>query len=195
MLGAWEQKLHGHPKERTMSRLPLLLSLSILLVGGSILPDMIQAAEATTTGTTLAKDDAEFITSALQGGMADIKTSEIALKRTVSAAEREFAQKMIDGHGKVIAELKTLAEAKGIAIPALLDEKSQKQVDELGKQSDKVFAEVYLENQIDAHKKAVSAYKEASKDAKDPEVKAFAAKNLPHLEEHLAQAKTLEKNH
>ena len=177
-----------------MSRLPLLLSLSILIAGGSILQDRIQAAEATTTGTSLAKDDAEFVTSALHGSMAEIKTSEIALKRTVSAAEREFAQKMIDDHGKVLAELKTLAEAKGVAVPAMLNEKYQKKVDELGKEGDKDFAEAYLENQIAAHKKAVSAYKDASKDAKDPEVKALAAKNLPHLEEHLAQARTLEKN-
>jgi putative membrane protein len=153
------------------------------------------AADPTAPGTTLSQDDAKFIIHALQGDMLEIKTSELALKRGLAGAEREFAQKMIDDHTAVDAELKTLAEKKGVTPPTQLGEKMQDKVDKLGKESDKDFAEAYLECQISAHKMAISAYKEASEEAKDPDVKAFAAKHLPHLTEHLETAKALEKKH
>jgi putative membrane protein len=188
---------HRPNQGNTMPRLPLALPLVLLLASASVATCAINAAETNTitSGVTLVKDDAEFVTNALLGGMVEIKTSELALKRNVTGVEREFAQTMVADHTKAITELKILAGAKGVAVPTMLDEKMQKKVDELGKENDTNFPAAFLEVEVDAHKKAVSAYKDASKDAKDSEVKAFAAKHLPHLEEHLAKAKALAKSH
>ena len=42
-----------------------------------------------------------------------------------------------------------------------------------------------------AHKDAVSLFDKASKDAKDPDIKAFFSHNLPALREHLQMAEQL----
>ena len=179
-------------------RFPLALSLSLVLAAGA-LPTFAQAADDTTreaaiSATTLNKDDAGFIYDALQGGLLEIKASELALKRGLTGAERDFAQKMVDDHTAVDDELKTIAKAKGVAVPTALDEKKQKKLDALGKEKDQDFAKAYLDCQVSAHKDAVSAFKSASEDSKDVDVKSFAAKHVPHLEQHLETAKALDKN-
>lgn len=183
-----------------MIRLPLACSLTLLLAGGGALATFAgaadnTAAESAAASSSLNKDDAEFLRMALLGGMAEVKTSELAIKRGIlTGADLEFAKKMVSDHSTVNDEITALAKTKGLALPSALDEKLQKKVDDLGKKSDKDLREAYLECQVDAHKNAVSGFKTASEDAKDGDVKAFAAKHLPHLQQHLDTVKALEKN-
>jgi len=44
---------------------------------------------------------------------------------------------------------------------------------------------------VDDHKKDVDEFKETANDAKDPDIKAFASKTLPTLEEHLTKIKAI----
>jgi putative membrane protein len=45
--------------------------------------------------------------------------------------------------------------------------------------------------QVDAHENAVSLFERYAKGGDNAELKAFAAKQLPHLQEHLRMAKDL----
>lgn len=184
-----------------MIRLPLACSLTLLLAGSSALATFAGAADTAAeiktaaASSTLNKDDAEFVRMALLGGKTLVQTSELAIKRAIlTGADLEFAKKIVSDHNTVNDELTALARTKNLVLPTGLDEKMQKKVDDLGKKSDKDLREAYLECQVDAHKKAVSAFKSASDDAKDGDVKAFAAKHLPHFQQHLETVKTLEKN-
>ncbi len=182
-----------------MTRLPLACSLALLLAGSGALTTPAgaaeTAAETAAAASTLNKDDAEFVRMALLGGMVEVKTSELAVKRNIlTGADLEFAKKIVSDHNTINDEITALARTKGLTLPTALDEKMQKKVDDLGKKSDKDLREAYLECQVDGHKKAVSAFKSASDDAKDGDVKAFAAKHLPHLQQHLETVKALEKH-
>jgi putative membrane protein len=150
------------------------------------------AAQAADALPPVDKNDAEFVRKAATAGMMEIHTSELALRRGLSADERKFAQQMIDDHTKVNKELATLAEKKGIAVPKAIDQDGQAKVDKLAKVEEKKFAEEYLECQVKDHKDAVSLFEDESKDGKDPELRAFAATHLPHLKGHLDTAKQLE---
>ncbi len=140
----------------------------------------------------LAKDDLEFILAANQGGLFEIKTSELAKQRNVTGANLEFAKQMISDHEAVNQELGALAAKKGVTLPTTLDESMQKKYDALAKTEDSKLAKEYLAYQVKAHKDAVSAFKSAASDSKDTDVKAFAAQHLPHLQAHLDAAKRLE---
>jgi putative membrane protein len=167
------------------------IALIALLLGGSL---ALTAADSD-SGGTLSKADNKFLHHAAEGNLLEIKTSELALKRGLAGDEKTFAQKMIDDHTQVDTELRTLAQSKGITLSTTPDDKVQKKLEKLGKQNDKDFAEAYFECQVEAHKDAVSAYKDATEGAKDTDVKAFAAKHLPHLQGHLDEAQALEKRH
>ena len=177
-----------------LSLLPLLLCTALALPAGAQAADNA-TRDSAVTSAALDKDDAGFVYDALLGGMAEVKASELALKRGLTGAEREFAQQMVDEHTIVNDELKAIATAKGVAAPVMPDEKAQKKLDALGQQQDQDFAEAYLEYQIAAHKAAVKAFKNAGENAKDLDVRAFAAKHLPHLAHHLELAEALEKKH
>jgi putative membrane protein len=47
--------------------------------------------------------------------------------------------------------------------------------------------------QVSAHKDAVSLFERYSKDGDNADLKAFAGKYLPHLQEHLKMAQDLDK--
>jgi len=180
-----------------MRTLPFACLLLLNMGGGLLMPGSLSAVENATSSPAarLSEDDADFVQHAWAGGMFEIRSSELAVKRGLSGDERNFANQMITDHTKVNDEIQTLAKSKGVVLPAMLDEKMQKKVDELGKENDKDFAAAYLSCQVDAHKTAVKAFKKASENASDPDVRAFAAKHVSHLESHLTRAKELEDHH
>ena len=99
---------------------------------------------------------------------------------------------MVTDHTGVNTELKQLADKKGITLPDKLDKKHEKIVDKLSKLSGADFDKEYMKLMVKAHESDVAAFKKASKDLKDPDLKDFAAKTLPAYEEHLKLAKETE---
>ncbi len=154
-----------------------------------------QAADDTAiTRGTLSKDDSDFLVKAASGGLFEVRSSELAEKRGVlTPEEKKFADMMITDHTAVNSELEKLAAKKGATVPSAPMEKQQKLLDELGKAEDKKVATKYLSDQVDAHDDAISLFKKASTDAKDPDVRAFAADKLPTLRAHYDEAKQLYK--
>ena len=61
--------------------------------------------------------------------------------------------------------------------------------DRLSKLSGAAFDRAYMKAMVDDHVKDVSEFKKEAKSGTDPEVKAWAAKTLPTLEEHLKMAR------
>jgi putative membrane protein len=53
------------------------------------------------------------------------------------------------------------------------------------------FDRAYMTHMVDDHEKDVKAFEQESQSGQDPEVKAWAAKQLPTLREHLSQAKSV----
>ena len=53
------------------------------------------------------------------------------------------------------------------------------------------FDKAYAKLMVSSHKKKVSAFEKQSKDGTDAELKAFAAKTLPGVQEHLQMARAL----
>jgi putative membrane protein len=62
--------------------------------------------------------------------------------------------------------------------------------DKLAKLSGAAFDRAYMQAMVADHKKDVNEFRVESKSGKDPEIKAWAAKTLPTLEEHLALAQS-----
>src|SRR5688572_20526378 len=139
------------------------------------------------------EDDTEFAVAAADGGMYEVQAGQLALTKASSAKVKEFAQKMVDDHGKGNEELKALAQQKNISIPATLSEKMQKKYDDLASKSGADFDKAYCEAMVKDHKDDLDKFKKASEDAKDADVKAWAAGKVPVLEHHLSMAEEMEK--
>jgi len=139
-----------------------------------------------------ARSDEAFLKDAAQAGAAEIEASKLAVSKAKNADVKAFATSMVADHTKVDGELKALAAAKNVKLP---DGPSMKQKAELklidAGDNDK-FDERYAKSfGVKAHQDTIELFEEASREAKDPEVKAWAQKTLPALRHHLEMAQAL----
>ena len=98
---------------------------------------------------------------------------------------KDFGTMMVNDHSKANDEMKALAKSKGITLPDSLDSKEQKVKNDLSAKSGADFDKAYVSNMIDDHKEDIKEFEDATKNLKDPDLKAFAAKALPTLKMHL----------
>ena len=138
-----------------------------------------------------ANPDQHFVMETASGGMAEVELGKIAADKASSAEVKKFGQRMVDDHGKANDELKALAQSKQITLPAAIDAKHKATIDRLSKLSGPAFDRAYVQEMLKDHEKDVAAFRAESKSGKDPEVKAWAGKTLPTLEEHLKIVKDL----
>src|ERR1043166_1821504 len=101
---------------------------------------------------------------------------------------------MVDDHSKANTDLMTVAQSKGITLPTTLDEKHRDQVKKLQAMTGADFDRAYSKLMLSDHKKDVSEFEKQSTKGTDPDLKAFASRTLPTLQEHLQMAKTLPDN-
>jgi putative membrane protein len=137
--------------------------------------------------------DQHFVMEAANGGMAEVELGKLAADKASSDEVKKFGQRMVDDHGKANDELKKLAENKNITLPTAPDAKHKATIDRLSKLSGEAFDRAYMQEMLKDHRKDVSEFRTESKSGKDADVKAWAAKTLPTLEEHLKLAQDANK--
>jgi putative membrane protein len=135
--------------------------------------------------------DQDFVTTAASAGMAEVETGKLALERASREDVKRFAQKMVDDHGKANRELLALAKQKNIPVSERMNAEHQAAVDKLSKLKGAEFDKAYIKIQVDEHVKAVELFEGESKNGNDADLKGFASKTLPTLQEHLKMARAM----
>lgn len=140
----------------------------------------------------LSGSDYKFVRKAACGGMAEVSLGRLAAEQASSQAVKHFGQQMVTDHSKANDELKQVVASKGATLPDQLTKSDQKELEHLRKLSGSEFDREYMKHMVRDHKEDVKEFKKAAEDAKDPEVRAFAAKTLPILQDHLKLAEDVE---
>jgi len=154
-------------------------------------PTTMQKPASGMQGGKLAAADSKFVHEAAAGGMAEVELGKLAADKATNPDVKAFGQRMVDDHGKANDELKALASQKGVTVPAAPDPAAKAVHDRLSKLSGAAFDKAYMQDMVKDHDKDVAAFKHASTSAADPDLKAWAAKTLPTLQEHQTQAKSI----
>jgi putative membrane protein len=141
-------------------------------------------------GHKMAADD-HFVMDAAHAGMAEVELGKLATEKASKDEVKKFGQQMVDDHSKAGDELKSIAQTKNITWPTELDAKHKAVRDRLMKLSGDGFDRAYMQEMVAGHQKVAAMVKTESTSGKDPEVKAWAAKTLPTVEEHLKQAREI----
>ncbi len=144
--------------------------------------------------SSLNSQDRDFLMDAAMGGLEEVELGRWATQKGTSEAVKQFGQRMVTDHSQANTELMTLATSKGITLPSALDEKHQKEVAKITAMSGAAFDRAYAKKMLSDHKKDVSDFEKQSNRGTDPDLKAFAAKTLPTLQEHLQMTTTLPGN-
>jgi putative membrane protein len=147
----------------------------------------------TPAASALGKADQTIVKEMALANMAEVELAKLAQSKSQSAEVKAFAQQMIDDHTKALTDVQTLAQNKGVTLPATLDKKHQSEADKLGKLSGAEFDRAYMAKAgVADHKKVHGKLEKDSKAAKDEDVKALAAKLLPTVAQHLDHAEKLQ---
>lgn len=134
----------------------------------------------------------DFFETAASANQFEIESSQLALQRVSDPALKSYAQRMVKDHEQAGRELKALARKKDVTLSTQLLKRHAAMLKDLrDEKQGPEFDEEYRNKMIASHKEAVSLFDEAARDAKDPDVKAFAAKTLPTLQAHGGSAQEL----
>jgi putative membrane protein len=147
------------------------------------------AGKQESSGSQLSAKDKAFIMKAAKGGMEEVELGQMVAEKGQSDEVKQFAQRMVQDHSKANDELKSLAQQKGVALPGDTGAEGKALKAKLEKLSGAELDKAYMRNMVLDHNKDVHEFQTASKMAKDNDVKAFAEKTLPTLQDHLKQAK------
>lgn len=157
-------------------------------------------AAATAVAATLslaacgAPSTPDFVQTAATSDMYEVEAGKIASEKGQSAAIKQFGQMMVEAHSKTSEELKAIvaAEKINVQLPTALDAKHQRLIDALKNAAPADFDKTYAEQQEEAHGDAEDLFEDYADDGDNAALKSFAAKVLPVIKQHKAEADRLE---
>jgi len=164
-----------------------------------LIPAALAAALAVTTAraqqptatATAPVSDPLFASAAAIGGLAEVSLSEIGVQKATDSELKRFSQQMIEEHTRMNQELATLATRKGVALPRTIDPRAQFCAQSLAGLSGEKFDQCYAKAQLIVHMDSVAMFEAEAERGQDPDMKALAAKALPHIKEHLKMIKPI----
>ena len=188
------------PRNTRHSILSASIGLAFLVAAGAA---SAQATSTTSTpssaqgtkagaGTSIPAADKTFVEKAAVGGLAEVEMGKMAQQKGSSDQVKQFGSRMVEDHSKANDELKKIASSKGITLPTDLDAKHKSKMDKMQKLSGAQFDRAYMDDMVADHKQDVAEFKKEANSGKDSDIKAFAAKTLPTLEDHLKMAQSTE---
>jgi putative membrane protein len=136
---------------------------------------------------------ADFVKEAASSDMFEIQSSQLAEQKSQDQQTKTFAAQMITDHTKTTSELKPLAQAAKVEIPSGMLAAHQKMLDKLNGLNGDDFTKQYHDDQVSAHKDAVSLFQRYGKGGDNDQIKNWASKTVPALEHHLQMAQDLDK--
>jgi putative membrane protein len=163
----------------------------LALAGCTDTTDRDLAAMQARISPTLSEGDAYFIDQATRSGLAELQAGNLAAKQASRPEVRSFAGQMASDHAKVNADLAALAQQKRIIPPTAPSPVQQQMIGALMGLSGAAFDRQYLDQQVAMHQAAISLFRTEAQQGSDPDVKAFAARALPGLEQYLNMAQRL----
>jgi putative membrane protein len=142
--------------------------------------------------------DAQILAFATVANQGEIKEAKLAERKAVTPAVKSFARQMITDHTKLLADTRALATKLAITpdttksdVTDLAKSVNDDIKDLTNKKAGKDWDQDYINKQVDTHQKVLDKLQDASKSAKDPQVKDAVIKSVGVVQQHLTKAQTI----
>src|SRR5437879_5816427 len=181
-------------KTKSITKLTVIAAVCLLNAVTQGRAQQSDQGRATENRGQLSAKDYRFVREAARGGMEEVQMGQLAQQKGANQSVKDFGQRMATEHSKANDELKQIVSQKGATLPATLTRRENSALDDLQKLNGKDFDKKYAAQMVKDHRADVKDFQDAAKDLTDPDLKAFAQKTLPTLEEHLRLAEDMEKS-
>ena len=152
-------------------------------------------AVAGTTGTF--DGDRDFVEEHLAMGNAEVELGRLAQDRATHPDVKEFAAMMVREHQAAGEELRRIANSAAADTAPMRNDVTEELTElreEMAKLTGRDFDRRYIDEMIDDHEEAVEDLEGKAENASHAEVKAWAAKTLPAVRQHLERAKSIKES-
>jgi putative membrane protein len=138
--------------------------------------------------------DQQFVDFAAQTDMVEANLGQLAGNVGDSQAVKDYGQMLTTDHTKDYGQLSAAAQQASLNVPNAIDKEHNKMmIDPFQKLKGAAFDHKFAAEMVAGHTKAIAVYKKEADDAQNPALKSYAQAALPTLQQHLDQAKSLEK--
>jgi len=141
-----------------------------------------------------ADGNAAYLAKAGAGDLFEIESSRAILAKTDDKAVKDFANMMIDAHGKSTAKLKAAAAQAGIAVaPPRLEPDQQAKLESIKSASAAEATRDYLTAQREAHAAALALHQGYARNGPTPALKTAAGEIAGVVQQHIDRLAKLPK--
>jgi putative membrane protein len=135
------------------------------------------------------EEDSKYLVSAAEINLEEVQLGMLAQKNSSNKDVIALGKMMETEHNQAMQDLKSTAERKQISIPTSITKDGEDAYNKLSNKTGNDFDKDYCDMMVDGHEKAIKKFEDASKDAKDPEIRNWAANMLPTLNNHLEHSR------
>ncbi len=154
----------------------------------------IYAADTKDNRGEFSVTDYKFVKAAACGGVLEVNLGNIAAANSHNIGVQKFGLLMVKDHGNAGQNLAQIASLKGASLPDHMTTIQQKEMDRLAQLSGPKFDKAYVAFMVKCHIADEKAFKQASEDAQDADLKTFAATTLTMVRGHLKMAESLDES-
>ena len=135
--------------------------------------------------------DAAAMKQLAQANLNEIEGGKAAASKAQSPDVKQFAQKMVDDHTQMLADLKSLAQQKSVSLPQSASLKDMAQMKLMERSSGAEFDKKYMEEMVKDHQKDAKEVQDLAAKTKDSDFKAALQKAGTKINEHLQLAQRI----
>lgn len=154
------------------------------------------AGGASASASKVASADQRMMRDIAHANISEIAAGKLALEKAQGDDVKAYAQKMIDDHTKAQQELQTLADGKGVKLPTEPDAKHKGMMKAMSALKGDAFDKSYLkQGGLKDHENTHKLLTRVQDKAKDADLKAYAAKTIAAVDQHLTLAQETAAKH
>jgi putative membrane protein len=129
-------------------------------------------------------DSKQFAMKAAEGGMLEVKLSQLAQQKSQSQEVKQLAQQLEQDHNQANQQLMQIAKQKNINLPTDLKGECQETYQAFEQLSGKDFDNAFLLHNVKDHLKDIMMFQKEAQNGTDQEIKQWAMQCLPKLRQH-----------
>ncbi|HEX8325930.1 MAG TPA: DUF4142 domain-containing protein [Hymenobacter sp.] len=132
--------------------------------------------------------DAEFLVKATSNALLGVELGKLAQARATTPVVRTYGARLVQNRLGLLSALRSLGSAKQLAVPNALGEDEQAAYHEVNTQTGSQLDKRVMDLIMKVQKQDANAFEDMKDDAYDGDIRGFAAKYEPPVQEELAAA-------
>ncbi|MBV8094280.1 MAG: DUF4142 domain-containing protein [Acetobacteraceae bacterium] len=152
---------------------------------------LVFAGASAFAAENLSATDQTFVREAAAGNMAEVQEAQLAQQKAANAEIKAFASKMVADHTQAQNELQQIASLEKINLPAEPTPAQRRNYTELSRLSGAQFDRKYAQQQVSDHQRTIELFRTEASNGRNQQLKTYAQKTLPILQQHLQMAEGL----